>query len=88
MNPNSNNGRAIRRPDALTRAKMQAYLLQIWTKVDVTILFITHDLEEAIYLSDRILVLGGTQVEFASSSKIRSRVQEHGSSFSLQNFWP
>jgi NitT/TauT family transport system ATP-binding protein len=45
--------------DALTRAKMQAYLLQIWKKVDVTILFITHDLEEAIYLSDRILVLGG-----------------------------
>ena len=46
--------------DALTRAKMQAYLLQIWKKVDVTILFITHDLEEAIYLSDRILVLGGS----------------------------
>ena len=44
--------------DALTRAKMQAYLLQIWKKVDITILFITHDLDEAVYLSDRILVLG------------------------------
>lgn len=44
--------------DALTRCKMQAYLLQIWRKVDITILFITHDLDEAIYLSDRILVLG------------------------------
>ena len=44
--------------DALTRCKMQNYLLQIWKKVDVTILFITHDLDEAIYLSDRILVLG------------------------------
>jgi NitT/TauT family transport system ATP-binding protein len=44
--------------DALTRCKMQTYLLQIWKKVNVTILFITHDLEEAIYLSDRILVLG------------------------------
>jgi NitT/TauT family transport system ATP-binding protein len=44
--------------DALTRAKMQAYLLQIWKKVDITILFITHDLDEAAYLSDRILVLG------------------------------
>ncbi len=44
--------------DALTRAKMQTYLLQIWKKVDITILFITHDLDEAIYLSDRILVLG------------------------------
>ncbi|MGC3992164.1 MAG: ABC transporter ATP-binding protein [Chthoniobacteraceae bacterium] len=44
--------------DAQTRCKMQSYLLQIWKKVDVTILFITHDLDEAIYLSDRILVLG------------------------------
>ncbi|MEI9894913.1 MAG: ABC transporter ATP-binding protein [Chthoniobacter sp.] len=44
--------------DALTRCKMQNYLLQIWKRVDVTILFITHDLDEAIYLSDRILVLG------------------------------
>lgn len=44
--------------DAQTRAQMQAYLLQIWRQVDVTILFITHDLDEAIYLADRILVLG------------------------------
>ena len=44
--------------DALTRCKMQSYLLQIWRKVDVTILFITHDLDEAVYLSDRIMVLG------------------------------
>ena len=44
--------------DALTRCKMQSYLLQIWKRVNVTILFITHDLDEAIYLSDRIVVLG------------------------------
>lgn len=44
--------------DAITRCKMQSYLLQIWKQVDVTIIFITHDLDEAIYLSDRILVLG------------------------------
>ena len=43
--------------DAQTRAQMQHYLLQIWKNVDVTIVFITHDLDEAIYLSDRILVL-------------------------------
>jgi NitT/TauT family transport system ATP-binding protein len=43
--------------DAQTRAKMQAYLIDIWRNVDITILFITHDLDEAIYLSDRILVL-------------------------------
>jgi NitT/TauT family transport system ATP-binding protein len=43
--------------DAQTRAQMQAYLLQIWKQVDITIVFITHDLDEAIYLADRILIL-------------------------------
>jgi NitT/TauT family transport system ATP-binding protein len=43
--------------DAQTRCSMQAHLLKIWESVDVTILFITHDLDEAIYLADRILVL-------------------------------
>jgi NitT/TauT family transport system ATP-binding protein len=43
--------------DAQSRAKMQAHLLEIWRNIDVTILFITHDLDEAIFLADRILVL-------------------------------
>jgi NitT/TauT family transport system ATP-binding protein len=43
--------------DAQTRARMQGYLLEIWKNIDVTILFITHDLDEAVYLADRILVL-------------------------------
>lgn len=43
--------------DAQTRAQMQAHLLEIWRNVDVTILFITHDLDEAVLLADRILVL-------------------------------
>ncbi len=36
---------------------MQSYLLQIWREVDITIVFITHDLDEAVYLADRILIL-------------------------------
>ena len=43
--------------DAQTRGRMQAYLHEIWQNIDVTILFITHDLDEAIYLADRVLVL-------------------------------
>lgn len=43
--------------DAQTRCKMQAHLLDIWKKIDITIVFITHDLDEAIFLADRILVL-------------------------------
>jgi len=43
--------------DAQTRARMQAHLMDIWQAIDITVLFITHDLDEAIYLADRILVL-------------------------------
>ena len=43
--------------DAQTRARMQAHLLEIWRKIDITVIFITHDLDEAIFLADRILVL-------------------------------
>jgi len=43
--------------DAQSRAKMQAHLLDIWRNIDITIVFITHDLDEAIFLADRILVL-------------------------------
>jgi NitT/TauT family transport system ATP-binding protein len=43
--------------DAQSRAKMQAHLLEIWRNVDITIVFITHDLDEAIFLADRVLVL-------------------------------
>jgi NitT/TauT family transport system ATP-binding protein len=43
--------------DAQTRIKMQTNLLDIWRNVDITIVFITHDLDEAIFLADRILVM-------------------------------
>lgn len=43
--------------DAQTRSKMQRHLLDIWRNIDITILFVTHDLDEAILLADRILVL-------------------------------
>jgi NitT/TauT family transport system ATP-binding protein len=43
--------------DAQTRSRMQAHLLEIWRKIDITVVFITHDLDEAIFLADRILVL-------------------------------
>jgi ABC-type nitrate/sulfonate/bicarbonate transport system ATPase subunit len=45
--------------DALTRMSMQAWLLEIWGDLAKTVMFITHDIDEAIYLSDRIYVLAG-----------------------------
>ncbi|HYJ16497.1 MAG TPA: ABC transporter ATP-binding protein [Candidatus Limnocylindria bacterium] len=43
--------------DALTRLELEDTLLRLWAELKTTILFITHDIEEAIYLSDRIWVL-------------------------------
>jgi NitT/TauT family transport system ATP-binding protein len=43
--------------DAQTRSQMQTHLLDIWHATDVTIFFITHDLDEAVYLADRVVVL-------------------------------
>jgi ABC-type nitrate/sulfonate/bicarbonate transport system ATPase subunit len=44
--------------DAITKANMQEYLLHILEKMNRTILFITHDIEEAIFLSDKVIILG------------------------------
>lgn len=43
--------------DALTREQLQGELLQIWTRTHVTIIFVTHSVEEAVLLADRILVM-------------------------------
>jgi len=43
--------------DALTRLELEDGLLRIWQNLGTTILLVTHDIEEAIYLSDRIYVL-------------------------------
>jgi len=43
--------------DAQTRDLMQAELLQIWERTQKTVLFVTHSIEEAAYLSDRVIVM-------------------------------
>jgi ABC-type nitrate/sulfonate/bicarbonate transport system ATPase subunit len=43
--------------DSLTRTDMQEFLLDVWDEIGHTIVFITHDIREAIYLSDRIYVM-------------------------------
>ncbi|MDB9741380.1 ABC transporter ATP-binding protein [Akkermansiaceae bacterium] len=66
--------------DPQTRSKMQQYLMQLWRHIDLTIVFITHDLDEAIYLADRILVLKpkpGRVDEVIEIPLSRPRTPEH-----------
>jgi NitT/TauT family transport system ATP-binding protein len=52
--------------DAQTRGEMQQLLLKIWDETASTILFVTHDVEEAVYLADRIFIMSahpGTIIE-------------------------
>jgi NitT/TauT family transport system ATP-binding protein len=43
--------------DAMTRHQMQQLLLEIWEIHKLTVMFVTHDIEEAVYLSDRVVVM-------------------------------
>jgi len=52
--------------DALTREGLQDLLLKLWHDVRFTVAFVTHDIGEAIYLSDHIVVLAGTPASVAA----------------------
>jgi NitT/TauT family transport system ATP-binding protein len=45
--------------DAITRLRMHDFLLNIWERYRTTIIFVTHDIEEAVLLGDRVAVMGG-----------------------------
>ncbi|HEU0202601.1 MAG TPA: ABC transporter ATP-binding protein [Burkholderiaceae bacterium] len=46
--------------DAQTRAMMQENLLQIWGEFGTTVIFVTHDIDEAVFLADRIIVMSAS----------------------------
>jgi NitT/TauT family transport system ATP-binding protein len=43
--------------DAQTRAIMQENLLHIWSRIGTTVVFVTHDIDEAVFMADRVLVM-------------------------------
>ncbi|WP_327261306.1 ABC transporter ATP-binding protein [Streptomyces sp. NBC_01232] len=46
--------------DALTRTRMQSLLRELWQRRGTTVLFVTHDIDEALALAERVIVLGGS----------------------------
>lgn len=68
--------------DALTKSDLEDELLSLVATTGMTVVFVTHDIDEAVYLSDRVLVLGGAPASVAADivvncprprSQIRSR---------------
>jgi NitT/TauT family transport system ATP-binding protein len=56
--------------DAITRESLQDELTRIWQKTGKSILFVTHDIEEAAYLGDRVLLLGGAPAAIRTAYRI------------------
>jgi ABC-type nitrate/sulfonate/bicarbonate transport system ATPase subunit len=56
--------------DAITRSTLHLYLLEIWQKLKITIIITTHDIREAIFLSDKVYVLSKKPATIVSEIKI------------------
>jgi NitT/TauT family transport system ATP-binding protein len=56
--------------DAITRNALQDELLRIWKETGKSILFVTHDIEEAVYLGDRVLLLGDEPAHIINEYRI------------------
>jgi NitT/TauT family transport system ATP-binding protein len=57
--------------DAQTRAMMQENLLQIWDEFGITVIFVTHDIDEAVFLSDRVVVMSASPGKLIADIKIK-----------------
>lgn len=56
--------------DALTKATLEDELLQVYDETGATVVFVTHDLDEAVYLSDRVLVIGGNPATLRATVRV------------------
>lgn len=70
--------------DAITRGNLQDELLRIWRATGTSILFVTHDLEEAVRLADRLVLLAGAPARVEREYRIDSERPRDPSSDSVQ----
>ena len=57
--------------DALNRMQMQEWVIKLFDGLDKTVIFVTHDIDEAIFLSDRIYVMSSSPGEFIAIENIK-----------------
>jgi NitT/TauT family transport system ATP-binding protein len=57
--------------DALTRERLQEELLEIWQRTGLTVVFVTHSIEEAIYLSDRVVIMTPSPGKIESDNAVQ-----------------
>jgi ABC-type nitrate/sulfonate/bicarbonate transport system ATPase subunit len=65
--------------DALTRLQLRQWLLEVWSRYRQTVVFVTHDVEEAVFMSDRVYVLSPRPATVAAEVAIelpRPRTRE------------
>ncbi|MGD8560629.1 MAG: ABC transporter ATP-binding protein [Gammaproteobacteria bacterium] len=56
--------------DAQTRSMMQENLLQIWGEFGITVVFVTHDIEEAVFLADRVVIMSASPGRLIADIKV------------------
>jgi len=72
--------------DALTRHQMQELLTRIWEEHRLTVLFVTHDVEEAVYMSDRIVVMSIAPGRIKTAYPVGLARPRHQDMFSSREF--
>ncbi|MEP3349707.1 MAG: ABC transporter ATP-binding protein [Marinomonas sp.] len=70
--------------DAITRHHLQDQLLTIWEQTQKAVMFITHDIEEAVYLADRVIVLSGSPANIVLDKRIDLPRPRHRGTDGLQ----
>ena len=63
--------------DAQTKTRMHEFLLDVWAKTSTTMLMITHDIEEAIFLAGRIYIMEGPPGRFVEEMRIELPTNRH-----------
>lgn len=68
--------------DVITREELQDWLLRLRQRLRRTVVLVTHDMDEAIYLSDRVLVLGGRPAEIRLEQRVEAPLRDRNWLFS------